>query len=89
MSIHTGHRARLKARFFEEGLDGFDEHQVLELLLFYAIPRRDTNVIAHNLLKRFGSLSHVIDAPVKELSKVEGMGKNAAVFLSLIKQLER
>lgn len=89
MSVHQGHRARVKERFSKEGLDGFKEHQVLELLLFYAIPQRDTNVIAHNLLNRFGSLAQVIDAPVKELCKVEGMGDNAAIFISLIKQLER
>ncbi len=89
MSVHQGHRARVKARFSKEGLDGFNEHQVLELLLFYAIPQRDTNEIAHNLLNRFGSLPQVIDAPVKELKKVEGMGENAAVFISLMKQLER
>ncbi|MBR3978044.1 MAG: RadC family protein [Oscillospiraceae bacterium] len=89
MSVHQGHRARVKERFSREGLDGFNEHQVLELLLFYAIPQRDTNEIAHNLLNRFGSLPQVIDAPVKELKKVAGMGENAAVFLSLIKQLER
>ncbi len=89
MSIHKGHRARIKERFIKEGLDGFNEHQVLELLLFYAIPQRDTNEIAHHLLTRFGTLSQVIDAPVKELAKVEGMGDNAATFLSLIKQLER
>ncbi len=89
MSIHSGHRARVKARFLEEGLDGFDEHQVLELLLFYAIPQRDTNEIAHKLLNHFKTLSQVIDAPVKELMKIDGIGKNAATFLSLLKQLER
>lgn len=89
MSVHKDHRARMKARFLEEGLDGFDEHQVLELLLFYSIPRRDTNETAHNLLNRFGTLSQVIDAPVKELKKVDGIGHNSAVFLSLIKEVVR
>lgn len=89
MSIHNGHRARVKARFTKDGLDGFNEHQVLELLLFYAIPQRDTNEIAHNLLNRFGTLAQVIDAPIKELIKVEGISENAATFLSLIRQLER
>ena len=89
MSIHKDHRQRVKARFAAEGLDSFNEHQVLELLLFYAIPQRDTNEIAHNLINRFGSLAQVIDAPVKELVKVEGISDNAAVFISLIKQLER
>ena len=89
MSVHQGHRARIKDRFSREGLDGFNEHQVLELLLFYTIPQRDTNEIAHNLLNRFGSLPQVLDAPVKELKKVAGMGENSAVYISLIKQLGR
>lgn len=83
MSIHTGHRQRLKERFLKEGLDHFDEHQVLELLLFYCIPRIDTNPLAHNLLERFGSLAQVLEAPVEELEKVPGIGTNAATFLSL------
>ena len=52
MSIHDGHRQRLKDRFLAQGLDGFTDIQVLELLLFYALPRRDTNPIAHELLKK-------------------------------------
>ena len=83
-SIHKGHRERIKTRFLEEGLDNFTDIQVLELLLFYAIPRRDTNPIAHALLNRFGSLSQVLEAPVEELKKVEGIGQEAAVFLQLI-----
>ena len=84
MSIHDGHRQRLKDRFCQEGLDHFEEHQVLELLLFYCIPRVDTNPIAHALLDRFGSLPKVLEATVGELEKVPGIGHNAAVFLSLV-----
>ena len=84
MSIHDGHRGRLKDRFCREGLDHFEEHQVLELLLFYCIPRVDTNPIAHALLERFGSFSQVLEASVEDLEKVPGIGHNAAVFLSLI-----
>jgi DNA repair protein RadC len=58
--------------------------QVLELLLFYCVPRRDTNPIAHELLRAFGSLAQVMDAPVEELAKIPGMGENAATFLSLV-----
>ena len=83
-SIHKGHRERLKNRFLENGLDDFTDIQVLELLLFYAIPRRDTNPIAHGLLNRFGSLAQVLEAPVEELKKVEGIGQEAAVFLHMI-----
>lgn len=89
MSIHDGHRERLKNRFAEEGLDNFDEVNVLELLLFYCIPRRDTNPIAHNLLARFESLVNVMDAPVEELVKVEGISHNAAVFLKLVMELNK
>ena len=83
-SIHKGHRERLKKRFQETGLDSFTDIQVLELLLFYVIPRRDTNPIAHALLDRFGSLSQVLEAPLEELKKVDGIGQEAAAFLHLI-----
>lgn len=84
MSIHDGHRDRMKKRFLEEGLDSFTDIQVLELLLFYCIPRVDTNPIAHRLLEHFGSITQVLDAPVEELEKIPGMGKNSALFLHLI-----
>lgn len=89
MSIHTGHRQRLKDRFLREGLDNFDELYVLELLLFYCIPRKDTNPIAHALLDHFGSLTNVLEATVEELEKVPGITKNAATFLTMILQVGR
>ena len=73
MSVHNDHRQRVKARYRKEGLDGFEEIHVLELLLFYAIPRKDTNVLAHSLLERFGSLTAVLEAPVEELEKTPGL----------------
>lgn len=88
-SIHKGHRERLKQRFLEEGLDNFTDVQVLELLLFYAVPQRDTNPIAHELIRHFGSLSQVLDAPVEELKKVDGIKDNAATLLALVIQLCR
>ena len=84
MSIHSGHRQRVKERFRQEGLDNFSDVQALEFLLFYCIPRQDTNPIAHRLLDTFGSFTQVMEAPVEELKKVEGMGENAALFLSLV-----
>jgi len=87
--LHGGHRQRLKARFLNEGLDNFEDHQVLEFLLFQAIPQRDTNPIAHRLLKRFGSLPAVLEAAPRDLAEVEGVGPNAAAFLALIPQLTR
>lgn len=89
MPIHDGHRQRLKERFLTEGLDHFDELYVLELLLFYCIPRKDTNPIAHRLLDHFGSLTAVFDATVEELQKVPGISKNTATFLTLIPQTGR
>ena len=83
MSIHDGHRQRLKQRFRDEGLDSFSEVNVLELLLFYCIPRKDTNPIAHALLEHFGSLPQVLEAPLEELVKVSGISENAAMFLHL------
>lgn len=88
-SIHKGHRDRLKQRFLEEGLDNFTDIQVLELLLFYAIPVKDTNPIAHGLLEHFGSLSQVLEADVEELKKVSGIKDHAATLLALVTQLCR
>ena len=85
MSVHDNHRTRVKNRYEASGLNTFEDHQVLELLLFYCIPRRDTNEIAHRLIKRFGSFAHVMDAPVRELEKVEGVGHSAALFLNLLR----
>ncbi len=89
MSIHDGHRQRLKERFRREGLDNFDELYVLELLLFYCVPRSDTNPLAHKLLNSFGSLTAVLEASPEELEKIDGIGKNVSTFLSLITQVGR
>lgn len=89
MSIHKEHRKRLKKQFRDGGLENFTEFQILELLLFYAIPRIDTNTLAHNLITRFGSLSQVLDAPIEELEKVEGIGPNAALLLHLMTEVSR
>lgn len=79
--IHTGHRLRLKNRFVKEGLSGFEDHQILELVLFTVIPRKDTNPLAHELLKRFGSLAAVFDASIEELMSVKGVGLSVATHL--------
>ena len=84
MSVHDGHRKRLKQRFAEQGLDMFTDIQVLEMLLFYVIPRQDTNELAHRLLKHFGGFSQVLEADIEELVKIDGIGENAATFLKLI-----
>ena len=88
-TIHDGHRQRLKNRFLEEGLDSFEKHQVLELLLFYCIPRQDTNPLAHALIDHFGSLKQILEATPAELKKIPGMGDSAATFLSLLNAFYR
>lgn len=88
-TLHKDHRARLRKRYEREGLQSFEDHNVLELLLFYVIPRRDTNPIAHRLLARFGSLSAVFEATEKELCEVEGIGPSAAAFLKLCPEISR
>ena len=87
MGIHDGHREKMRRRFLTGGLESFADHEALELLLYYAIPRRDTNPIAHALMDRYGSLSAVMAAPVEDLQKVEGVGENAAVLLKLVPRL--
>ena len=84
MSIHDGHRERMKKRFLRYGLDNFDDHNVLELFLFYAIPRRDVNPIAHCLIKTFGGLTNVFDASIEELVRIPGMTESAAALIRLI-----
>ena len=86
---HEGHRARLKKRFLEEGIDSFQDHEVIELLLFYGVPYRDTNELAHRLVEAFGSISGIMDAPYDELRAVSGVGENTAVLLKLIPELSR
>ena len=83
ISEHTGHRQRVKTRFLNYGMESFDQHQVLETVLFYVIPRKDTNLLAHRLLNRFGSLDKVFDASADELMSVNGIGPNASAYLKM------
>lgn len=87
MSIHDGHRERMRGRFVKNGLSGFADHEALELLLYYAIPRGDVNPVAHALMDRFGSLSGVFSAPAELLTQVEGVGERTATLLRLIPQI--
>ena len=88
-NMHEGHREKMRQRFLAGGLESFADHEALELLLYYAIPRRDTNVTAHLLMERYGSLSAVLSAPAEDLQKVPGVGENAAVLLRLVPQISR
>ena len=84
MTMHEGHRQRVRERFRLEGLDNFAPHEVLELLLFYARTRGDVNPLAHRLLETFGSLKGVLEAPVDQLCSVDGVGQETATLLSLM-----
>lgn len=81
---HAGHRERMRKRFEEKGIDAFAEHEILELLMFYAIPQRDTNELSHSLIDEFGSFFGVFDAPISALENIKGMGKNAAILIKLV-----
>ena len=88
-TVHSGHRERLREQYTESGIDSFADHQILELLLTYAIPRRDTNETAHALLERFGTLEKILQADVLQLMGVPGIGQNAAVFLRMQGDISR
>ena len=73
MGVHDGHRERMKTRYREHGLDNFNDINLLELLLYYAIPRKDTNELAHALMDHFGSLERIFEASIPELEAVPGI----------------
>ena len=85
MGTHDGHRQRLKTEFLARP-DSFPDHKLLELLLFYANPRSDTNPLAHELMDHFGSLAGILDATPEELQKVKGVGEHATVLFKAVKE---
>ena len=85
--IHSGHRSRMREKVRNGGLNALSEHEVVELLLNYAIPRQNTNPLAHKLIDNFGSLSNVIDADYYDLLKVDGVGSESALFFTIISSL--
>lgn len=82
-NLHKGHRKRVKEKFHKSGLSVFEEHEVLELILFYAVPQRDTNELAHKLIRKFGSVRNVLEAPYELLMQEDGIGESIALFLNL------
>jgi len=88
-NAHAGHRQRLKQRFLAEGIDAFEPHQALELLLFYAIPQRDTNELAHKLLDAYGTISGLFEADPKDVCKRCGISESTATLISLMPQMFR
>lgn len=87
--VHKDHRKRMKTKFVHSGADAFETHQLLEMLLFYAIPQKDTNPLAHDLLQNFGSLNSVLNADYESLTQLCGVKENTAVLLKLIFALAR
>lgn len=87
--VHGGHRARMKSRYLEQGMDALADHEALELLLYAAIPRADVNPLAHRLISHFGSFAAVLDAEVHELTEVEGVGEGTALLIRLVRDLNR
>ena len=88
-STHEGHRKRLKSRFLKSGLTDFEDHNVLELLLFYAVPYKDTNELSHRILSHFGSMERVFEADFDELCKVDGVGENIATLIKLVPDISK
>lgn len=88
-NVHEGHRERLRHTFAKYGLDVMTDINVLEFLLFYGIPRRDTNPVAHRLLDTFGSLDAVLSAPIADLMNLGGLSENAASLIRLVPDLAR
>ena len=84
---NQGHRERIREKFLKNGIDGFAEYEILELLLTYCIPRKDTKPIAKELLNKFKSLDNVFKADFDKLSAIDGLGKNSIAFLKLIGDL--
>lgn len=87
-SIHAGHRMRIRERYMASGFENFSNHEILEMLMFYGIPRKDTNELAHDLINKFGSLSAVLEAPV-DILKGNGVPENAAILIKLIFDLSQ
>ncbi len=88
-SVHTGHRKRLRRKLLNFGGESLEMHELLELLLFSAIPRKNTNETAHKLLEKFGSFSAVLEASYQELLSVEGIGEQAAASIMLANTINR
>ena len=87
--LHNGHRQRMRTRILTGGIGNLQEHEVLEYLLYSFIPRKDTNALAHTLIKEFGSLYDIFNAKPEHLQAVSGMTENAGLFLSVIGEIVR
>ena len=86
-NIHKDHRQRVRTRYLHEGVGSMAEHNIIELLLFFGIPYKDTNPIAHELIDTFGDINGILDAPAEELMKIDGIGENAATLIKLVRDI--
>lgn len=86
---HKNHRERVKNKYLEHGLECFADHEVLEMILFYSVPQKDTNVMAHELIDKFGSLRKVLEATPDELCEISGIKSHTAVLLGIIRDVNR
>ncbi len=85
-NLHSKHRERLRDKFMKVGIDGLQEHEIIELLLFYAIPRKNTNEIAHKLINEYGNLGNIFDAEEENLVKIAGVGESVATMFRLMRE---
>ena len=88
-NLHAGHRGRMRNKFVQQDLEAFEMHEILELLLFYALPQKNTNELGHILINHFGSISAVFDASAEDLCSIPGVKENTAVLLKLIPSLAK
>ena len=88
-NIHKGHRERMRKKFIQSGFDGFTNHEILELLLFYSRPRIDTNAIAHRLIDKYKTISGVCNADIEDLKEIEGIDEASAVLIKMIPLLAK
>lgn len=86
---HKNHRERVKQKYLDHGLECFADHEVLEMILFFSVPQKDTNEMAHSLIDRFGSLRGVLNATPEELYEISGVKSHSAVLLGLIRDINR
>ena len=86
---HAGHRDRMKDKYLKSGIDNFSDHELLEMLLYYALPQKNTNELAHSLIAEFGSLKGVLEADTDSLMRIDGIKKHTAILLSLVNGINR
>ena len=87
--LHDGHRQRLREKYVRGGADNLETHELIEMLLYYCIPRRDTNEIAHEMLNHFGSLDRLLSAKIEELEQFDYVSHSGAILIKLIGEIER